>query len=80
LKILKFHFLQDKSKFAAAGALGVNPYFVDGYMRAASNYSTTKLKHIFGYLKEYDLKSKGVNNGSVESGELMKELMFKILH
>jgi DNA polymerase-3 subunit delta len=80
LKILKFHFLQDKSKFAAASALGVNPYFVDGYMRAASNYSTTKLKHIFGYLKEYDLKSKGVNNGSVESGELMKELMFKILH
>lgn len=79
-KILKFHFLHDKSKFAAAQALGVNPYFVDGYMRAAGNYSTTKLKLIFGYLKEYDLKSKGVNNSSLNSGALMKELMFKILH
>lgn len=79
-KILKFHFLQDKSKFAAAQSLGVNPYFVEGYMRAAGNYPTTKLKHIFGYLKEYDLKSKGVNNSSLNSGALMKELMFKILH
>ena len=79
-KILKVHFLQDKSKFSAAQALGVNPYFVDGYMRAAGNYSTTKLKLIIGYLKEYDLKSKGVNNSSLNSGALMKELMFKILH
>ncbi len=79
-KILKFHFLKDKSKFAAAGALGVNPFFVDGYMKAAGNYPTAKLKHIFAYLKEYDLKSKGVNNSSLGSGDLLKELMFKILH
>jgi DNA polymerase-3 subunit delta len=79
-KILKVHFLQDKSKFSAAQALGVNPYFVDGYMRAAHNYPVPKLKHIFSYLKEYDLKSKGVNNPSLGSGELMRELMFKILH
>jgi DNA polymerase III subunit delta len=79
-KILKFHFLPDKSKFAAAQALGVNPFFVDGYAKAASNYSTGKLKNIFGYLKETDLKSKGVDNSSVTHGELMKELVFKILH
>lgn len=79
-KILKYHFLQDKSKFAAAQALGVNPYFVDGYARAAANYSSMKLKHIFSYLKEYDLKTKGVDNSSVSNGELMKELIFKILH
>ncbi len=79
-KILKFHFLADKSKFAAAQALGVNPYFVDGYAKAAANYSSMKLKHIFSYLKEYDLKTKGVENSSVSNGELMKELIFKILH
>lgn len=79
-KILKFHFLADKSKFAAAQALGVNPFFVDGYAKAAANYSTGKLKYIFGYLKEYDLKSKGVDNSNVSHGELMKELIFKILH
>ncbi|MDO9001651.1 MAG: DNA polymerase III subunit delta [Bacteroidota bacterium] len=79
-KILKFHFLQDKSKFAAAGALGVNPFFVDGYAKAAANYNTGKLKSIFSYLKECDLKAKGVNNPSIENGELLKELVFKILH
>jgi DNA polymerase III subunit delta len=79
-KILKFHFLPDKSKFAAAQALGVNPFFVDGYAKAAANYNTGKLKNIFNYLKEYDLKSKGVDNSNVTHGELMKELIFKILH
>ena len=79
-KILKYHFLPDKSKFAAAGALGVNPFFVDGYAKAAMNYNTAKLKHIFAYLKECDLKAKGVDNPSIENGELLKELVFKILH
>lgn len=79
-KILKYHFLADKSKFAAAQALGVNPFFVDGYAKAASSYSTGKLKTIFSYLKEYDLKTKGVDNISISNGELLKELVFKILH
>lgn len=79
-KLLKYHFLQDKSKFAAAASLGVNPYFIDGISRAAANYSTLKLKHIFSYLKEVDLKSKGIDNNSLNSAELYKELIFKILH
>jgi DNA polymerase III subunit delta len=79
-KILKYHYLQDKSKFAAASALGVNPYFVDGYAKAAQNYNVGKLKMVFSYLKECDLRSKGVDNPSIPSGELLKELIFKILH
>jgi len=79
-KILRYHFLPDKSKFAAAQALGVNPFFVDGYASAAQNYNTAKLKNIFSSLKECDLKSKGVDNSSIEGGELLKELVFKILH
>lgn len=79
-KILLYHFVPDKSKMSVAGALGVNPFFVEGYAKAAQNYSTAKLKSIFSYLKEYDLKSKGVDNIGVENGELLKELVFKILH
>ncbi len=79
-KILLYHFCPDKSKFAVAQALGVNPFFVDGYAKAAQNYGTAKLKAIFSYLKEYDLKTKGVDNSGVNNGELMKELIFKILH
>lgn len=79
-KVLKYHFLADKSKFSAAGALGINPFFVDGIAKGASHYSTAKLKTIFSLLKEYDLKSKGVNNNSFDQGALLKELTFKILH
>jgi DNA polymerase-3 subunit delta len=79
-KILKYHFLQDKSKFTAAQALGVNPFFVEGYAKAAANYNTGKLKQVFSYLKECDLKTKGVDNSGTSNGELLKELVFKILH
>ncbi len=79
-KVLRYQFLTDKSKFAAAQAMGVNAFFVDGYAVAARNYPTQKLKTVFALLKEYDLKSKGVDNPSIPYGELMKEMMYKILH
>ncbi|MBN8695913.1 MAG: DNA polymerase III subunit delta [Bacteroidetes bacterium] len=77
-KILTYHFLADKK--TAAAAMGVHPFFVKDYEIAARNYSPGKLKSIFGYLREYDLKSKGVDSGSATHGELLKELVFKILH
>jgi DNA polymerase-3 subunit delta len=79
-KLLMIHFLTDKSKDAAAKAIGVHPFIAGDYIKAAGNYPLGKLKMIFGYLHEYDLKSKGVDNGSTGHGELMKELTFKILH
>jgi DNA polymerase-3 subunit delta len=79
-KVMRYHYLTDKSKFAAATALGVNPFFLDDYARASINFPLPKLKHIIAYLKECDLKSKGVDNVSADYGELLKELVFKILH
>jgi hypothetical protein len=35
---------------------------------------------VIGYLKDYDLRSKGVNNDGVEEEDLMKELFWKILY
>ena len=72
--------LKDKSKNNAASALGVNPFFISAYQTAARNYSMNKLFKIFTYIKEYDLKSKGLNNPSTPTDELLKELTFKILH
>jgi hypothetical protein len=31
-------------------------------------------------MREYDLKSKGINNAGTPEGELLKELVFKIMH
>ncbi|MDF2435684.1 MAG: holA [Bacteroidota bacterium] len=77
-KVLTYHFVPDKKM--AASAMGVNPYFVKDYEIAARNFSVGKLKSIFSYLRDYDLKSKGVDNGSATEGELLKEMIFKILH
>jgi DNA polymerase-3 subunit delta len=78
--ILKFHYLKDKSQRAVATGLKVNPFFVKDYYTAAKNYNIRKSVKIIEYIREYDLKSKGVNNVSVSWGELQKELIFKILH
>ncbi len=79
-KLMIYHQLTDKSRNSIASALSVNPFFVQDYQMAARNYSLQKLIKIIDLLKEYDLKSKGVNNISTSDGELLKELLFKILH
>lgn len=79
-KIMIYYQLKDKSRNSVASALSVNPFFVKDFQVAAKNYSLQKLSWIISLLKEYDLKSKGVNNISTTDGELLKELSFKILH
>lgn len=78
-RILKYHYLQHKGD--AAKELGVNPYFVKDYETAARSYNLTKVFQIIGLLREYDLKSKGVDStGNITDGELLKELLFKVIH
>ena len=74
------HTLQDKSSRSIASALGVNPFFVNELSSAARNYSYAKIIRIIGYLREYDAKSKGVNNPFTNNEDLLKELIYKILH
>jgi len=78
-KVLAFHYVKDKSQQNLARELGVNPFFVKDYEQAARSYDYGKTMRIISYLREYDLKSKGVESNA-EDGALMKELMFKILH
>lgn len=79
-KILLLHSLKDKSRNNVASALGVSPFFVGDYERAAKNYGSSKIKFIMNYLRESDLKSKGVDDTGTPDGELLKELVFKIMH
>ena len=80
LKVMMVHFSQDRSKMGLAKSLGISPYFAEKYERAARNYSTAKLKSIFAYLREADIRSKGIDNSGTTHAELQRELIFKILH
>jgi DNA polymerase-3 subunit delta len=79
-RVLTYHYLLDKSKNAVAAALSVNPYFVSDYQQAAKTFGVGKVIKIISMLREYDMKSKGLDNLSASDGELMRELIFKILH
>ena len=78
-KVLLYHYAKDKTPQSLARELGVNPYFIKDYELAARSYNYGKSMQIISLLREYDLKSKGVDSNA-GPGELMKELMFKILH
>ena len=50
------------------------------YMTGMRNYSGMKVMQIISKLREIDAKSKGLDNPNTPPGELMKELIFYILH
>jgi len=79
-KLLMFHGLKDKSKNSAASALKVSPFFIQDYQHAARNYPMRKVSQIIGALRTADVKSKGVGASSLPQGDILKELLFIILH
>jgi len=79
-KLLTFHYLTDKSKNNAAAVLKINPFFVKDYENSASKYNVSKTVQIISLLRTYDMKSKGFNDPGTDPGELLKELVFRILH
>lgn len=79
-RVLTYHFIKDRSRNNVATALGINPYFVNEYIKAASNYNPAKIVQIISTLREFDLKSKGIGNSSADPGGLLKEMIYKILH
>lgn len=79
-RLMLFYYTADKSDDNLAVAMGVNKFFIKEYRTAARNYSAMKVLDIISYIREYDLKSKGVMVGENNHGEWMKELLFKIMH
>ncbi len=80
-KLLLIHSLKDKSQGAVASALKIPHFYTNDYIQAARNFPPGKLGAIISHLREYDMKFKGVGSTSnTENGELMRELLFKILH
>jgi DNA polymerase III subunit delta len=55
-------------------------WFLKEYQAAGRHFSRLHTEGVITLLKEYDLKSKGVNSDGVADGELLKELVYKILH
>ncbi len=82
-KVYMLHGLRNSSDAEMVRALDLrSDWFLKEYKVAVHNYSPSQTIEIISLLKQYDLRSKGVDTDTTNTGEeeLMKELFWKILH
>jgi DNA polymerase-3 subunit delta len=79
--LLSYTFVKNKSdKPALARAMGISPYFLNDYLTALKFYNPSKIVSNIALLREFDLKAKGLGAGKVSSGDLLREMMYKLIH
>lgn len=75
------YYSPDKSKGGIASWLEVSEWQVEkNILPAMRMYTGKKVMGIIGQIRRTDARSKGVDNPFIAPGELMKELLFFILH
>lgn len=75
------YWAKDKSENGIAAELGFrNSFQAKDYVLALKGYNAFKCMQILELLRTYDAKCKGVDNPSTPDGELLRELLFKIMH
>ncbi len=83
-RILKYHTLINENRNAGRGevstAIGVNPYFLSEYERASRNYPLIKCMEAIAHIRRYDSVSKSSERGESSDGELLAELVFRIMN
>lgn len=71
----------EKTPAGIVSWLSMNPYVCEKtIIPAMRNYNATKVMHIIGQIRRTDARSKGIDNYGTSDSDLMKELMYFILH
>lgn len=78
-KLAIMHANAGKQQNELAAVLKVPPFFVRDYASASRNYTPAKLREIQHLLREADLRSKGVGSARSDEGELLRELVARIV-
>ena len=79
--LMLVYYAPDKSEQGIASMLGLkNTLQAKEYLAAARVFSGVKVMQIIGEIRYCDAQSKGVDNVSLKDGDLLRELIFKILH
>jgi DNA polymerase-3 subunit delta len=80
-KLLMAHASKDKSPAALARILRISPSMASReYLPAMNRISLAKAMQCIAILKETDLKAKGVEAGGMSQGDILKEMVFKLMH
>ncbi len=79
-KLLVVQHSKSTSERDLARKLNLRPYFLKEYMSAARLYSAQQVVDNISHLRTADLKAKGVGIVPGSHGEVLKELVFKLLN
>ena len=81
IRLLRYHALLQSGagRNDILAQLGINPYFAGEYDTAIRNYPVKKTMRAIALLREYDRRSKSNTRGEASDGDLLKELIAKIL-
>lgn len=79
--LLECFWLPRKDEQSIMAALNMrSSYFVRDYLTGLRNYNANKVIEIISDLRTFDARSKGIDNISASQGELLKELVYRIMH
>ena len=75
------YYAPEKSDQGIAAQLGLkSPWQAKEYMAAMRRYSGVKVMQIIHAIRECDARSEGIGNPSTPDGELLRDLIYFILH
>ncbi|MCE7865118.1 MAG: DNA polymerase III subunit delta [Bacteroidetes bacterium CHB5] len=69
----------DRSASGIATFLNINRYFVSNYSDTLRNYTHTQIITTLSLLKQADLKLKGVDAGDATDGQILRELVLRMM-
>ena len=79
--LLICYYTSDRSENSLMAALGVRSSFqLKDYLLGMKNYSAMKVFSLISDIRTADARSKGIDNTSQTYADIMKELLYKILH
>ena len=79
-KLFKAHFAKTEDPSKLASILKVHPFVAKELLKNKKNHPAKIISRNFGVLRDYDLYAKGVGGSGGNDHELLKELVFKLLH
>lgn len=79
--LLICYYSKDRTEAGIVAALGLRSTFqAKDYLMGLRNYSAMKVFNLISEIRNTDARSKGVENSSATDADLLKELLYKILH
>jgi len=79
-KLLLAHHSRDKSEKGLMSLLGVPPKVAKDYIAALRRYPVAKTIENIHHLRRADMQAKGIDSPSMPDGEILKELVYNLMH